>query len=447
MNVEELSTNHEIKGLKENLRRHPSVQLLYQWMAQNSLSCTRLSFDHILSFFKQEPVKSRQQRTRIYSYIDVASASFPRVLMPGQIPPVAREFADSLRINLKPNTCATYVTYLRRFHSFLLNEDIDIKNVTRKHMVLFFAGLVDEGLAPDTRGQAAAAIRTYLYWLHEQQIIHILPEKLIHSTDFPKHQFRLPRPLPADVDRELQARLRASSSIYHKGILLMRHTGIRVGELVALPYDCLFVDTREYKFLKVPLGKLDNERNVPLDEKTYDLLTTIQSMGPKRRLYLIPREKRIPNSQRFHICKTLSQIARGLKCDSPISSHRLRHTYATSLVSAGINLFAVMRLLGHRNIHMTLRYTAITQENLLKDYHAAIKKLDYATPPLDVAPVSPTSDPMTLLVQTEHAFKRFAADNKLPASLNAPLLKRLTRLKVALREVLGENPRVAKMAR
>lgn len=445
--MKKLSTNQKSTALKEKLRRHSSVQLLYQWMRLNSLSCTRLSFEHLTSFFK-ESFKLQRQRAQIYSYLNIASADFPRLLLPGHVPPTAQKFVDNLRINLKFNTRRNYVAFLRRFHSFLLKKDIKIKNLTRKHMVSFFTSLADQGLSPSTRLHVVVAIRTYLRWLYEQQIILILPERLIHPTDFPKLPSHLPRPLPAGFDRELQNRLRASSSIYHKGLLLMRRTGIRVGELVALPPDCLFIDPRQYKFLKVPLGKLDNERNVPLDEDTYELLKTIQGIEPRNRLYLMPRQKRDPDSQRRYICKALRQIAHDLKCDAPLTSHRLRHTYATSLVSAGVNLFAVMRLLGHRDVHMTLRYAAITQESILNDYLTAIRKLDYATTtPSDTAAVPLDSNPITLLDQTERAFKKFIADNNLPAALNAALLKKLTRLKVAIRELSEKNSKLAKMAR
>jgi hypothetical protein len=58
-----------------------------------------------------------------------------------------------------------------------------------------------------------------------------------------------------------------------------------------------------------------------------------------------------------------------------VTSHRLRHTYATEMLSAGMSLPGVMRLLGHRDFHMTLRYAAITPEHVGDEYAKALTQL------------------------------------------------------------------------
>ncbi|MCP4976686.1 MAG: tyrosine-type recombinase/integrase, partial [Maribacter sp.] len=44
-----------------------------------------------------------------------------------------------------------------------------------------------------------------------------------------------------------------------------------------------------------------------------------------------------------------------LVSDTPITPHQLRHSYATSMVNAGMGLYGVMKLLGHMDMRMTLR--------------------------------------------------------------------------------------------
>jgi integrase len=56
-----------------------------------------------------------------------------------------------------------------------------------------------------------------------------------------------------------------SDSIYHQGLLLMRLTGLRIGELCSLERNCIRRDHLNNCFLKVPLGKLNTERLVPMD--------------------------------------------------------------------------------------------------------------------------------------------------------------------------------------
>jgi len=435
------------KTIKEKLRNRPPVRLFYQWMKRRSLSPTELSFQDLQRFFKQQSLKRWQRQKIIFPYLKLVSSDFPRLLRPGYVPPLAQEFIGSLRATLKPATCRNYVASLYRFHNFLVQKNIKIEGLTRKHAAEFLTSLVDAGLAPITRHQFTIKVRVYLRWLHEREIIHAQPQALIHVTDLPRLPTYLPRPLPEKIDRELQKRLRASNSIYHKGLLLMRHTGIRIGELAALPWDCVYTDSRQINFLRVPLGKLDNERNVPLDKMTYRLLKKIQRMEPKNRPHLMPRGNRSAHSQCDYIIRVLQQIRAGIKTDAPITSHRLRHTYATWLLNAGVTLPGLMKLLGHRDYRMTLRYAGVTQESVLRDYFAAIKTLDYATPlsTTDVATLG-KSDPVALLDETERLLKKLAADNRLPATENAAILKKLTRLKIGVSQALRRHHEMAKLA-
>ena len=436
-----------LKTIKQKLRNKQPVRWFYQWMKRRSLSPAKLSFEDLQRFFQQQSLKRSQRQKILFPYLKLVASDFPRLLRPGYVPPLAQEFIGSLRTSLKSSTCRNYVASLHRFHNFLIQKNIKIEGLTRKHTAEFFTTLVDAGLAPITRHLFTIKIRVYLRWLHEREIIQAQPQELIRATDFPKLPTYLPRPLPAEIDRELQERLRASNSIYHKGFLLMRHTGIRVGELVALPYECIYTDSRQINFLKVPLGKLDNERNVPLDKKTYSLINKIRRMEPRKRLHLMPRNNRSALAQRDHMIRDFQQIAAGIKTDAPITSHRLRHTYATWLLNAGVTVPGVMKLLGHRDYRMTLRYAGVTQETVLKDYFAAIKTLDYAAPlPTTNAATDNKTDPVALLDETERSLKKLAAEKHLAAAENAAILKILGRLKLRVIQALQHHHETVKLA-
>ena len=186
-------------------------------------------------------------------------------------------------------------------------------------------------------------------------------------SDLPKLPQYLPRPLSPDIDVLLQKRLRQSRCRLQLGLLLMRNTGLRIGELLRLSHRCVRSDTRGHNFLKVPLGKLDTERLVPLDAKTLRLVRRLQRLGrwPPR---LLSRVRRSPHSL-LRDEAALRKACHGLTTPEPITSHRLRHTYATTLLAGGMSLVAIMRLLGHRDYRMTLRYAAITDETVVTEYH------------------------------------------------------------------------------
>ena len=67
--------------------------------------------------------------------------------------------------------------------------------------------------------------------------------------------------------------------------------------------------------------------------------------------------------------------SRDLPEPTRVTCHRLRHTFATEMLGAGMSLVGLMRLLGHRDYHMTLRYAAITPEVVDDEYTKALERL------------------------------------------------------------------------
>ena len=104
---------------------------------------------------------------------------------------------------------------------------------------------------------------------------HPLQPGLIIREDFPVRPEYLPRPLSPEDDQRLQEELRRTDNLYSNALLLTRLTGIRIGECIHLPLDCLRHIGPEQWALHVPLGKLHTERLVPLDSEGLRLLARI----------------------------------------------------------------------------------------------------------------------------------------------------------------------------
>ena len=76
-----------------------------------------------------------------------------------------------------------------------------------------------------------------------------------------------------------------------------------------------------------------------------------------------------------------------------MSPHRLRHSFATEMLRLGVSLPALMQLLGHKDIRMTLRYVEVTQLDLQREFHTAHQRA--ASPdrvPVLSVPHSATTD-------------------------------------------------------
>jgi site-specific recombinase XerD len=200
-------------------------------------------------------------------------------------------------------------------------------------------------------------------------------EGLILGTDFPRLDHYLPKPLSPEDDRLLQKHLRARDDLASNALLLLRYSGMRIGELLHLPADCLrHLDGQQWA-LHVPMGKLHTDRWVPIDDQVRELHARLLLLRQQRATaadpnLLLPQ----PHGHRT-ACKALRRVLRNAAqqagCSRRVTPHQLRHTYATEMLRAGASLPALMHLLGHKTITMTLRYLQVTQSDLQREYHRA----------------------------------------------------------------------------
>jgi integrase len=205
--------------------------------------------------------------------------------------------------------------------------------------------------------------------------------RLIFARDLPRLPRPLPRYLPPDIDRRLVGVLEARPSrLFSDALLLQRACGLRIGELLSLEMDCVHEIQGQGAWLKVPLGKFDTERTVPLDDETLAIVDRIVAhRSPSRPLrhprtgrpveFLFTCHGRRISPQRLR--KELAEAAAeaGLTHAHP---HQLRHTYATAMVNAGVSLQTLMVLLGHRSAEMSLRYGRLFDSTVRTEYERAL---------------------------------------------------------------------------
>jgi site-specific recombinase XerD len=297
-----------------------------------------------------------------------------------ELPDLAKQFLDVMRATSKPNTVNGYQSGLRGFYHLHSQTRRKPYDITRSDIEAFMQYNYKREINPENRGTRLLHMRRYLDWLFEHKKLKRSPDDLIKPTDFPKKEHPLPKPFSPEVDLEIQRRLEKSADIDALGVLLMRRCGLRVGELRDLTLDCVSEDLNGNHFLKVPLGKLNNERIIPLDPKTVEIVEKIKRHHSSRPepgtkiAYLISNPSGRRRS-RTHFADVLSETCRGISIPGKTNLHRLRHTFATTLLSGGLPIQCLKELLGHTDIKMTLVYAAVTQETLRRDYFQALTKV------------------------------------------------------------------------
>jgi integrase len=205
--------------------------------------------------------------------------------------------------------------------------------------------------------------------------------RLVFRSDIPKLPRALPRYLTPDLDRRLTHALQAwPERLPADALLLQRATGLRIGELVDLELDSVHEIPGQGAWLKVPLGKLNTERMVPLDEDTVALIDRIVAHRSPGRPLPHPRTGRPTDYLLTHHGRRLTvdhlrDVLNRVTTDAGlphITPHQLRHTYATALVNAGVSLQSLMALLGHVSAEMSLRYGRLFDSTVRTEYERAL---------------------------------------------------------------------------
>lgn len=301
---------------------------------------------------------------------------------------------------LRPRTVQEYRSCARGFLAYLHGHFPRVRKLSQlqrdPHLLGWFRYLCQRQppLRNATRELNLILLRRLLRDLVDRG--HSLPPDLIRREDMPFRDHYLPRPLPQDQDQRLQQQLRQHDTVEAHALRLIRATGIRVGECLDLPMDCLQQLSEPEAALHVPLGKLHSERWVPVDEETRRVLIRLlelRALAPasslaKSRGFLLPRRGGRAGLY-TRLRQVLADAARCAGCTGKVTPHRLRHSFATEMVRLGVSLPVLMRLLGHKNILMTLRYVQVAQLDVQREFHRALKN----TASLHAMPQLPMPDP------------------------------------------------------
>lgn len=288
-----------------------------------------------------------------------------------------------LATTLRPATVAGYRHTVKLFLAYLHTAFPEVRLPSQLHRDPHVLGWLEhlwkrrakgsgQPLGNQSRAHHVIRLRHLFELLADHA--HAPQPDLWRSEDIPKADQLLPRPLAVGDDAALLAELRRRNDLSSNALLLLRLTGMRLGEGADLAPQCLRHLGEDHWAIHVPLGKLHSERWVPVDDEIRGVvarLLFLRTLPPAAHPeFLLPRPK-----GRAVLCKHLRAALREASQQAGIAArivpHQLRHTYATAMLRAGVSLPALMKLLGHRTANMTLRYVQITQQDLQREFHLA----------------------------------------------------------------------------
>jgi integrase/recombinase XerD len=270
----------------------------------------------------------------------------------------------SYTLGIKESSTSSYVSDVKRFLEFMDSNEFVKLNVDVVEQY-FLKGC--QGLQKSTLSRYLSAIKAYIQFTS-------LNTNQFDFTDLLTYEFKSKR-LPKIVSlNEFDVLLEsAQSSEAHEDeyliMMLLFTTGLRVSECVDLMMNSISLKDKTIRIV----GKGDKERVVIVHDQCYDVLAKyLSEVRPKRlssksqRVLIQPNGKNYTRQKIHELVKVCGQRV-GLTMMHP---HRLRHGFASTLLSQGADLRSVQTLLGHSDIKTTQIYTHISDQSLHEKYHA-----------------------------------------------------------------------------
>ena len=319
-----------------------------------------------------------------------------------------RPAAESVTTSLGDASVTSYRGTVRHFLAYLGAQYPEVHSLDplrRDPHILGWLALLrshNPPLATITRANYVIYLRRMLEELAWTQQLPALAH-LLGRDDVPRKEHHLPRPLTPEQDQLIQRELLRRNDLASNVLLLLRHTGMRIGECVDLSVDCLRTLGPNQWAIHVPLGKLKTERWVPVDSLVCQLVDRLRSLrpptAPNAGRLLLPRPR-----GRYMLIRRLRAALQDVVAAAGITArivpHQFRHSYGTEMLRAGVSFAAVMKLLGHKSPHMTLEYLEITQQDLQREFHLARSHPRHLAPSRTVPSPSPPRADLASLIDS-----------------------------------------------
>jgi site-specific recombinase XerD len=306
-----------------------------------------------------------------------------------QLAATAQRYLEQISISLSPSSVRVADQTLRGLCTFLADEHPHVSTFTqvgrpeiedyKKHLVGRPGQKLDTSATANTVRQRLGTVRTFFDRIIEWDWPDAPARTPIFSIDLPIIDDPLPKFLD---DAQAAALLRVASAdpdpLHRLVIHLLLRTGMRVGELSRLEANAV-VTMRDGHWLRIPLGKLHNDRYIPLHPLLVELLTDWKVRHDDHGTGLLLTRNGRPLALNM-IARIVTNTATTAGIGH-VHPHQLRHTFATQAVNRGMRIEAIGQMLGHKTLRMTLIYGSRTAPSLMSTALSATRSMPFMTNP------------------------------------------------------------------
>lgn len=258
-----------------------------------------------------------------------------------------------IAIDISPNTIRSYSLSIRNMIRIL--GDLYIKDITIRNIEEFKAKRLKEVNARSVN--------------MDFRSLKAMFSRMVNMEELEKNPFTKTKQLPVPEKKpiflskeDMMKILRNIDDQYFRVIVMFGYlTGCRIGEILNVEWSNIDLNTAVLKICNKDgfTVKSKKERRIPMHSALIDELNIL----PKRSETLVFADLNGKKYRSQFVSKKFKKIIRKIGIDESIHFHSLRHTYATHLIQAGVNIYDVSKFLGHSSVVVTEVYAHATPEN------------------------------------------------------------------------------------
>ena len=265
-----------------------------------------------------------------------------------------------------PKTASNYRLYVGGFLRWW-SEQGDLTGVGTADLQAYVAAEAHRGIAPATRQSIVNGLRAFFRYLHDHGHVETDPAERLRGPRVPPPATDIYRPGETDA---ILAHLAALDDVRgrqrHAMLATLRYTGLRASELAHLPSAGLDLAARRAEVT----GKGARHRVLvlprPLAAVLAAHLAEVRPRLPDSAYVFANPGARDPDAP-YSLRSVYDEVVRageGARVAGRHHPHKWRHTFATELLRADVDVHTVQRLLGHSNVSATVRYAHLADDDL-----------------------------------------------------------------------------------
>lgn len=247
------------------------------------------------------------------------------------------------------NTARIYISMFERFIN--AHNESDLLSINEEQIRLYLQSLVQKQRSDSYINQMINSIKFYY------EVVMEMPNRF-YSIERPRKKESLPKVISLE---EVKSLIEHTNNIKHKCIVsLFYSTGIRLQELLNLKLED--IDSKRM-VINVIEGKGGKDRVTMLSESMLvDLRKYFIEWKPQKYLFEGSASKKYSNTS---ISKIIHRASKKAGIRKRVTPHILRHSFATHLLEAGVDLRYIQTLLGHSSTTTTEIYTQVAIKHLI----------------------------------------------------------------------------------